>query len=143
MLTDGLIAAIGGGIGTILTAIGVLVVNIIKAKKEKTGDKELEYSHTENLIKLITSQGQDMGEIKDSLISIRADLNQLSQKEEDFNKMYLRHSILRVYHSYYKEKKMPEAEWESVCGLYDAYKALNGNGFVSNKIAEMKKWDKE
>lgn len=143
MISEGLIAAIGGGIGAIVTAIGVLIVNIIKAKKEKTGDKELEYSHTENLIKLISSQGQDMGEIKDIISSIKVELNQLSQNEEDFNKMYLRHSILRVYHSYYKEKKMPEAEWESVCGLYDVYKALNGNGFVSNKIAEMKKWDKE
>lgn len=143
MLSEGILTAIGAGIGAIITALGILIVNIIKAKKEKTGDKELEYSHTENLIKLISSQGQDMGEIKNSLSSIRTDLNQLSQYEEEFNRKYLRHSILRVYYSYNKEKTIPEPEWESVLGLYDTYIMLNGNGFVHDKVEEMKSWKKE
>jgi hypothetical protein len=39
-MSEALIAAIAAGIGGVIAAIGTFAVNIIKAKKEKTGDLE-------------------------------------------------------------------------------------------------------
>ena len=137
-----LVAAIGTAIGVALGALGTVIVNVIKAKKTKTEDKELEFNHTENLVKLASGQSQEIGEVKNLVQSIQERVVELTESQASFNRMYLRHSILRVYFSYEQEKEIPMAEWESVLGLYDVYTSLNGNGFVHEKIDEMKSWKK-
>ena len=137
-----LVAAIGTAIGVDLGALGTVIVNVIKAKKTKTEDKELEFNHTENLVKLASGQSQEIGEVKNLVQSIQERVVELTESQASFNRMYLRHSILRVYFSYEQEKEIPMAEWESVLGLYDVYTSLNGNGFVHEKIDEMKSWKK-
>jgi hypothetical protein len=47
-----LVAAIGAAIGVVCGALGTLIVNVVKAKKTKTEDLELQYNHSENLVKL-------------------------------------------------------------------------------------------
>lgn len=142
MLSEAIIAAIGAAIGAIITGIGATAVQIIKAKKAKTGDKELEFNHTENLVKLASGQSQEIGEVKDMVSQVRESVVELTESQASFNRMYLRHSILRVYFSYDKEKEIPISEWESVLGLYDVYTSLNGNGFIHEKIDEMRNWKK-
>lgn len=142
MLTEAVIAAIGAAVGAVITGVGAAAVQVIKAKKAKTGDKELEFNHTENLVKLASGQSQDIGEVKDMVSQVRESVVELTESQASFNRMYLRHSILRVYFSYEQEKEMPIAEWESVLGLYDVYTSLNGNGFVHEKVDEMRTWKK-
>jgi hypothetical protein len=43
MLSEAVIAAIAAGVGGTVAALGTLIVKTIKAKKEKTGDLELQY----------------------------------------------------------------------------------------------------
>lgn len=142
MLTEAIVAAIGAAVGAVITGIGAAAVQVIKAKKAKTGDKELEFNHTENLVKLASGQSQDIGEVKDMVSQVKESVVELTESQASFNRMYLRHSILRVYFSYEQEKEMPIAEWESVLGLYDVYTSLNGNGFIHEKIDEMRNWKK-
>lgn len=142
MLTEAVIAAIAAGTGAVITGIGAAAVQIIKAKKAKTEDKELEFNHAENLVKLASGQSQEIGEIKNMVSAVKESVVELTESQISFNRMYLRHSILRVYFSYEKEKELPMAEWESVLGLYDVYVSLNGNGFVHEKVDEMRNWKK-
>lgn len=149
MLTEGIIAALSAGIG----ALGVVIVNVIKANKSKNEVRGQEYEHTENLVKLSSNMVQEIGNLKNEMNSKFEELNeridgtkedviQLTKTQAEFNKMYLRHAILRVYFSYDKEKKIPESQYESVLGLYDVYNSLGGNGFVHEKIEELKKWER-
>jgi hypothetical protein len=43
MMSEAIIAAIAAGIGVVLTGLGTVIVNVIKAKKETTKDLELQY----------------------------------------------------------------------------------------------------
>lgn len=142
MLTEAIVAAIGAAAGAVITGIGAAAVQIIKAKKTKTEDKELEFNHTENLVKLASGQSQEIEEIKNIVSGVKESVIELTESQASFNRMYLRHSILRVYFSYEQEKEIPIAEWESVLGLYDVYTSLNGNGFIHEKIDEMRNWKK-
>lgn len=142
MLTEAMIIGIGTAAGVIIGAVGKIIIDTIKVTKDKDGRREQEYFHTENLVKLIGGQSQELSEIKNSIASINNKVVELTESEASFNRMYLRHSILRVYFSYEKSKELPEAEWESVLGLYDVYVSLGGNGFVHEKVEEMKGWKK-
>lgn len=138
MITEGIIAAIGAAIGI----VGTLIVNVIKANKSKNEVRGQEYSHMENIVKLTNGQQQNLNEIKEDLFKLKNDVFELTKTQVEFNKMYLRHAILRVYFSYDKEKRIPESQFESVLGLYDVYTSLGGNGFVHEKIEELKKWER-
>lgn len=138
MITEGLIAALSAGIG----ALGVIIVNVIKANKSKNEVRGQEYSHMENMVKLTNGQQQNLNEIKEDLFELKNDVFELTKTQTEFNKMYLRHAILRVYFSYDKEKRIPESQFESVLGLYDVYTSLGGNGFVHEKVEELKKWER-
>ena len=40
------------------------------------------------------------------------------------------------------EKEIPSAIYQSAMNLYDQYKALGGNSFISEEVEEMKMWKK-
>lgn len=153
-MSEALIAAIGAGIGAVVAAIGTLIVNTIKAKKEKTGDLELQYAHQERLIELTSGLRQDLNqtleEIKEHFDEMKESFNCLENKVELFhseqnqiNLSMLRHDIVQVYEFYKEKKVMPLAVYESTLNLYDKYKAAGGNSFIDEIIVEMKTWDKE
>lgn len=156
MISEGIIAAVCGGIGAILTALGILIVNVVKAKKGKTGDLEAQYSHTENLIKLIGGQKEQLGELNQSIKEVKKvmsgvskDLDRLDNKIEKFhseqknyNVVVIRHDIVQTYETYRSVKKMPEGVWASTLNLYEIYRDLGGNGWISELVDEMKKWEK-
>ena len=64
----------------------------------------------------------------------------LSENTRNNDIMMLRHSILLIYFTYNETKKIPEAQYSSVLGLYDVYHSLGGNSFITDIINEMKEW---
>lgn len=153
-MSEALIAAIGAGVGAIVAAIGTLIVNTIKAKKEKTGDLELQYQHQERLVELTSGIRQDLNqtleELKDCFDDIRESFDNLERKVDQFhseqnqiNLSMLRHDIVQVYEFYKEKEVMPLSVYESTLNLYDKYKAAGGNSFIDEVIAEMKTWNRK
>lgn len=153
-MSEALIAAIGAGIGAIVAAIGTLIVNTIKAKKQKTGDLELQYQHQERLVELTSGLRQDLNqtleELKEHFDDIRESFDNLEQKVDQFhteqnqiNLSMLRHDIVQVYEFYKEKEVMPLSVYESTLNLYDKYKAAGGNSFIDEIITEMKTWDRK
>lgn len=153
-MSEALIAAIAAGAGAVVAAIGTLIVNTIKAKKEKTGDLELQYQHQERLVELTSGLRQDLNqtleELKEHFDDIKESFNSLEQKVDQFhseqnqiNLSMLRHDIVQVYEFYKEKKVMPLTVYESTMNLYDKYKAAGGNSFIDQVVAEMKTWNKE
>lgn len=156
MISEAVIAATAAGIGAILTGIGALIVNIIKAKKEKTGDLEAQYSHTENLIKLMSGQTQSITQVVDQLKSVKEIINGVSKdmdridkklenfhsEQKNYNIVMIRHDIVQTYETYRSVKKMPDKVWASTLNLYEIYRDLGGNSWISELIDEMRKWGK-
>lgn len=156
MITEGVIAAVAGGIGAILTGIGALIVNIVKAKKEKTGDLEAQYSHTENLVKLMSGQTQSITEVAQELKSVKEiihgvsrDIDRVDKKleafhseQKNYNIVMIRHDIIQTYETYRSVKKMPDKVWASTLNLYEIYRDLGGNSWITELIDEMKHWEK-
>lgn len=146
-MSEVIIAAIAAGIGVILTGLGKLIVDTIKAKKEKTGDLELQYTHQERLIELTSGLRNDVvaefGEIKDNLDSLNDKLDSMVTEQNQINLAMLRHDIVQVYEFYKEKKVIPLAVYESTLNLYDKYKAAGGNSFIDEIVTEIKTWNKE
>ncbi len=135
-----LVAAIGAAIGVVCGALGTLIVNVVKAKKSKTEDLELQYNHSENLVKLAAGQSQDLIEIKNSLIAIQQDLGDTKEQQEEVNRMLLRRAFLDIYFRYEKTKEIPEDQFESALDIYTVYKNQGGNGYIETLKDELKNW---
>lgn len=153
-MSEVLIAAIGAGIGAVVAAIGTLIVNTIKAKKQKTGDLELQYQHQERLVELTSGLRQDLNqtleELKEHFDDIKESFDNLEHKVDLFhseqnqiNLSMLRHDIVQVYEFYKEKGVMPLAVYESTMNLYDKYKAMGGNSFVDEIVEEMKSWRRD
>ena len=52
----------------------------------------------------------------------------------------LRHEIVNVYVAYKDIKEIPFFLKESTLIIYEVYKALGGNSFIEQIIAELKQW---
>ena len=152
-MSEALIAAIGAGIGVILTGLGTLIVNTIKAKKEKTGDLELQYQHQERLVELTSGLRQDLNQtleelkdhfddIKESFDSLECKVDQFHSEQREINLSMLRHDIVSVYQHYKDSAAMPQSIYESTMNLYDKYKAAGGNSFIDQIITEMREWER-
>lgn len=152
-MSEVVIAAIAAGVGVVLTSIGKLIVDTIKAKKEKTGDKELEYNHSENLVKLYQTQTNSLIDIQAKLSDVAEDLkdgiSELSnkvdtfhQEQQAYNIVVIRHDITQVYETYKEAKKLPEEVAASCFNLYDIYKEIGGNSYITEIVEEMKDWER-
>ena len=146
MISEAVIAAICGGIGAIITALGVLIVNIVKAKKEKTGDRELEYTHMEKMVSLMSGVSKDFQTFKDevklSFDGLSTQLTNFRTEQTEYNRTMIRHDIVQTYETYKGVKKMPEQVYQSTLNLYDIYKEMGGNGYIRELVEEMKYWEK-
>lgn len=123
-------------IAGLVTAFLAGIAAVITALYKRNQNKQDQYKHEERLIEI--SSGQN--EIKQDIKSIAAAIVKLNQNQVSTDKMLLRNAILTIYFNYEKEKAIPEAQYESVLGLYDVYTSLNGNGFVHEKVDEIKTW---
>lgn len=145
-MSEVVIAAIAAGVGAVLTAVGKLIVDTIKAKKEKTGDLELQYSHEENLIKLTSTLRNDLvpqlEEIKENLDSLNDKIDNFHQEQKEINIVQLRHQIVDIYETYKDKKEIPEILYDSILSIYDRYRELGGNSWAKNIMEEIREWEK-
>lgn len=137
-----LVAAIGAAIGVVFGALGTLVVNVVKAKKSKTEDLELQYNHSENLVKLATGQSQDLIEIKNMVQGLKEGIEENREQQEEVNRMLLRRAFLDIYFRYEKSKKIPEDQFESALDIYTVYKNQGGNGYIETLKDELRNWER-
>ena len=143
-------------IAGIVGAIGVALVNVIKALYSRNQNKQDQLQHEENLIKLsssMTNVNQAISELRNEIMPMlngfSKDLDRMDKKLEDFhseqksiNLVMLRHDIVQVYEYYKNSAAIPTDLYESTMNLYDQYKAAGGNGFISQIVEEMKKWER-
>lgn len=148
--------ALIAGISALIGAIGVALVNIIKAAYGRNQNKKDQQQHEENLIKLsssITNVNQVISELRGEIMSVlnemSKDLDRVDRKLEDFhsewkdyNIVMLRHDITSVYEHYKDAAAMPKVIYESTMNLYDKYSSLGGNSYVHDIIEEMRQWEK-
>lgn len=123
-------------IAGLVTAAFAGIAAIIAALYKRNQNRKDQYEHEEKLIEI--SQGTK--EIKEDIKSIAAAVVKLSNDQVSTDKMLLRNSILTIYFEYEKDKIIPEAQYESMLGMYDVYTDLGGNGFVHEKVNEMRTW---
>ena len=143
-------------IAGIVGAVGVALVNVIKALYSRNQNKQDQLQHEENLIKLsssMTNVNQAISELRAEIMPMlngfSKDLDRMDKKLEDFhseqksiNLVMLRHDIVQVYEYYKNSAAIPTDLYESTMNLYDQYKAAGGNGFISQIVEEMKTWKK-
>lgn len=143
-------------IAAIVGAVGVALVNVIKALYSRNQNRQDQLQHEENLVKLsssMTNVNQAISELRNEVMSvvngISKDLDRIDRKLEDFhseqksiNLVMLRHDIVQVYEQYKSSAAIPTDLYESTMNLYDQYKAAGGNGFISQIVEEMKEWER-
>lgn len=143
-------------IAGIVGAVGVALVNIIKALYSRNQNKQDQLQHEENLIKLsssMTNVNQAISELRAEIMpmlnGLSKDLDRVDKKLEDFhtewkdyNIVMLRHDITSVYEYYKSSAAMPKVIYESTMNLYDKYSSLGGNSYVHEIVEEMKTWEK-
>lgn len=141
--------ALIAGISAFVAATGTVLVNVIKAAYGRNQNKKDQQLHEENLLKIGTEMNDVSRSISELRTEINSNLDKLNSKLGDFaaeqksiNIVGLRHSITQVFYSYKEKKEIPNAIYQSMMNLYDQYKALGGNSFVSEEVEEMKLWDK-
>ncbi len=145
----GLVTAGCAGIGVIIGAL-----------YKRNQNRKDQYQHEEKLIELsqklsdsnkilqdFSAMSRDFDYMRHGLEDVHADIKtlaagivKLNENTASTDKMLLRNAILTIYFAYEKEQVIPEAQYESVLGLYDVYTSLGGNGFVAEKVEEMKTW---
>ena len=143
-------------IGGIIGAVGTALIGVIRAAFSRNQNKKDQLDHEENLIKLsssMTNVNQAISELRAEIMPMlngfSKDLDRMDKKLEDFhseqksiNLVMLRHDIVQVYEQYKSSAAIPTDLYESTMNLYDQYKAAGGNGFISQLVEEMKKWER-
>lgn len=148
--------ALIAGISALVGAVGVALVNLIKAAHGRNQNKKDQLDHEENLIKLSSSMtnvnteiSELRKEMKDLLIRMDRNVDIIDGKLEDFhsewkdyNIIMLRHDITSVYQNYKSSAAIPQSIYQSTMELYDDYEDLGGNSYVHEIVEEMKTWKK-
>lgn len=143
-------------IAGIIAAVGVALVNLIKAAFSRNQNKKDQIDHEENLIKLsssMTNANQAISELRAEIMPmlnrLSKDLDVVDGKLEDFhtewkdyNIVMLRHDITSVYQNYKSSAAIPQGIYQSTMELYDRYEGLGGNSYVHEIVEEMKTWKK-
>lgn len=143
-------------ISGIIAAVGVALVNLIKAAFSRNQNKKDQFDHEENLIKLSSSMTNVNQAISDFRAEIMSMLNGFSKNVDiidgkledfhsewkDYNIIMLRHDITSVYEHYKSSAAIPQGIYQSTMELYDRYEELGGNSYVHEIVEEMKEWKK-
>lgn len=143
-------------LAAIIGAVGVALVNIIKAAFSRNQNKKDQLDHEENLIKLsssMTNVNQAISELRSEMSSLlngmSKDMDRIDRKLEDFHSEWkdyniamLRHDITSIYEHYKSSAAIPKVIYESTMSLYDKYSSLGGNSYVHEIVEEMKTWSK-
>ena len=65
-----------------------------------------------------------------------------SKSRHDIMKVTLRNTIQGAYYAYMSGKDIPMTVYSGVCEMYDEYKSLGGNSYISQLMNEMNSWHK-
>ena len=145
----GLVTAACAGIGVIIAAV-----------YKRNQNRKDQYDHEEKLVELgqkladsnkilqdFSAMSRDFDYMKKGLNDVHADIKtlasgivKLSENTASTDRMLLRNSILQIYFTYEKEEAIPEAQYESMLGMYDVYHDLGGNSWITDKVNEMRTW---
>lgn len=97
----------------------------------------------------ITQVVDQLKSVKEIINGVSKDMDRIDKKLENFhseqknyNIVMIRHDIVQTYETYRSVKKMPEKIWASTLNLYEIYRDLGGNSWISELIDEMRKWEK-
>ena len=148
--------ALIAGISALVGAVGVALVNLIKAVHGRNQNKKDQLEHEENLLKIgteMTNVNVEISELrkemKDLLIRMDRNVDIIDGKLEDFhsewkdyNLVMLRHDITSVYQHYKSSAAIPQGIYQSTMELYDKYEDLGGNSYVHEIVEEMKEWER-
>lgn len=151
-----IIAAIVGGISATIGALGTVIVNIIRARKEPDetdlelkNNLEKEKEKSDAAIETFTEFGKDIKasieELKNKIDDLETQArNRFDQIDDKFlevegtNDDMIRNTLTHIYFKYKNDKKIPHYEKENVLHLSARYK---GNSYVHTIIDEMKAWE--
>lgn len=158
-----ILAAIFAGVGSVITIIGKVIVDIIKAKKEPDEmdmelKHELEQEKAKNdaAIEAFSKFGEDITksveQIKEEVTDLKEQMStrfeEIDKKIDDYrnetreiNKSSLRHEITQIYFANCDKKALDMRTKEDLASLYDAYASIGGNSFAHDLYEEMQKWD--
>lgn len=154
-MNEVIIAAIAAGLGAVITAVGKVVVDIIKAKKEPDeADEQLKQEMDEEKRKndaAIETFTKFAKEIKNSVEELRSELTEkleaMDKRIEEYrhetreiNKSEVRHSITQIYYEHCDDKTLDLNTKNDLCSLYQAYSAIGGNSFAHELYDEMMTW---
>lgn len=143
-------------IGAIIGAAGTAIAVIVKSLFSRNQNSKDRMDHEENLLKIGTEMndvsrsiselkaeiGSSLEKLSERLDDVDSKLDDFAAEQKSINIVSLRHSITQVFHNYKDKKEIPSAIYQSTMNLYDQYKALGGNSFVSEEVEEMKNWKK-
>lgn len=143
-------------IGAIIGAAGTAIAVIVKSLFSRNQNSKDRMDHEENLLKIGTEMndvsrsiselkaeiGSSLEKLSERLDDVDSKLDDFAAEQKSINIVSLRHSITQVFHNYRDKKEIPGAIYQSTMNLYDQYKALGGNSFVSEEVEEMKNWKK-
>lgn len=143
-------------VGAIIGAVGTAIAVIVKSLFSRNQNSKDRMDHEENLLKIGTEMNDvtrlisefraemnsTFDELKERLDDVDNKLNDFAAEQKSINIVSLRHSITQVFYVYKDKKEIPNAIYQSTMNLYDQYKALGGNSFVSEEVEEMKNWKK-
>ena len=63
-----------------------------------------------------------------------------AKSKREIMRVTLRNTIQAAYYAYMQYKEIPMVVYSGVCEMYDEYKRLRGNSYISDLKAEMEKW---
>ena len=143
-------------ISGIIAAVGVALVNLIKAVHGRNQNNKDQLEHEENLIKLsssMTNVNQAISELRAEIMPmfngfsknldiIDGKLEDFHSEWKDYNIIMLRHDITSVYQNYKSSAAIPQGIYQSTMELYDKYEDLGGNSYVHEIVEEMKTWER-
>lgn len=144
----------------LVSAALVGIAGIIAALYKRNQNKQDQYKHEEQLIKLskgisdsnkilkdFTSISKDIDYLRDGMTSlhkeikdIKGEVVQIKENCAATDIMLLRREIYNIYWTYEKNKELPEREFETALNLYTVYHSLGGNGTAEQYINEIKTW---
>lgn len=150
-MNEVIIAAIAAGLGSVITIIGKVIVDIIRAKKEPDEldlelkdelqrEKEKNDEAISTFKTVITDISSSIEEIKENVNSLQSSIEDYREETREINKSELRHSITRIYFENCDTKELDLRTKDDLCSLYDAYSQIGGNSFAHELYEEMMEW---
>lgn len=129
-----LLTVIGGVCGSIVTIVGFIA--LLRKKPKQWVENMMRNTFDSQIDSTLKEVSEKIGQLQDSL-------EDRFEQNDETQKCILRHSILDIYETHKKDKKLPPYVREDLHYLYERYSKLHGNSFVQSIYEEMSDWKDE